>query len=123
MSSTEYQIPANGVAEGENKIDIDSSSSGIDSKRDSSDDSFSEVCDEHNETIINLTQFNKNKMNHSNGHDTFEDDIKPEGKHARFLVNNLGGEQSGKGLKKKLRLASYMVFIYIYTYIYYSRIS
>ena len=73
MSGTEYQIPANGVAEGENKIDIDSSSSGIDSKRDSSDDSFSEVCDEHNETIINLTQFNKNTMNHSNGHDSFED--------------------------------------------------
>ena len=93
MSGTSYQIPTNGVAEGENKTDIDSSSSGIDSKRDSSDDSFSEVGDEHNETIINLKG---NKMNNSNGHDSFEDDINPEGKHARFLVNNLGGEQSGK---------------------------
>ena len=97
MSGTAYQIPTNGVAEGDNKTDIDSSSSGIDSKRDSSDDSFSEVCDEHNETILDIKG---NKMNNSNGHDSFEDDIKPEGKHARFLVNNLGGEQPGKLLKK-----------------------
>ena len=97
MSGTAYQIPTNGVAEGENKTDIDSSSSGIDSKRDSSDDSFSEACDEHNETILDLKV---NKMNNSNGHETFEDDVKPEGKHARFLVNNLGGEQPGKLLEK-----------------------
>ena len=99
MSGTEpptaHQIPTNGVAEGENKIDIDSSSSGIDSKRDSSDDSFSEVCDENNETILNLKG---NKMNNSNGHKRF--DIKPEGNNARFLVNNLGGEQTGKGFDK-----------------------
>ena len=94
---TAHQIPTNGVAEGENKTDIDSSSSGIDSKRDSSDDSFSEVCDEHNETILNLKG---NKMNNSNGHKSFEHDIKPEGNNARFLVNNLGGEQTGKGLEK-----------------------
>ena len=84
-----------GVLSTDNNIEIDySSSSGIDSKRDSSDDNCSEIIDNNLKLIVN------DQTTKMNGDEPPPVDIESEksskAKQARFLVNNVGDEQKGK---------------------------
>ena len=106
MNDAKLQDYNSKVVNGEEKLDIDySSSSGIDSKRDSSDDNCSEIIDNSGVMpTLSLTTENMNKgINKTAGinaaganPDTNSVDIVPNngnGKHARFSVNNVDAQE------------------------------
>lgn len=86
-------ISKTGVFSNDNNVEIDySSSSGIDSKRDSSDDNCSEI---NLKLIVNdqTLKMNGDESNPSSADIDSEKNSKP--KQARFLVNNVGNDEKG----------------------------
>ena len=89
-------ISKTGVFSNDNNVEIDySSSSGIDSKRDSSDDNCSEIIENNLKLIVS------DKATKMNGDSTppspadIESETNTKSKQARFLVNNVGNDQKG----------------------------
>ena len=86
-------ISKTGVFSNDNNVEIDySSSSGIDSKRDSSDDNCSEI---NLKLIVNdqISKMNGDESTPSSAEIDCEKNSKP--KQARFLVNNVGSDEKG----------------------------
>ena len=86
-------ISKTGVFSNDNNVEIDySSSSGIDSKRDSSDDNCSEI---NLKLIVNdqIPKMNGDESTPSSAEIDSEKNSKP--KQARFLVNNVGSDEKG----------------------------
>ena len=89
-------ISKTGVFSNDNNVEIDySSSSGIDSKRDSSDDNCSEIIENNLKLIVSdkTTKMNGDSTPPSPADIESETNTKP--KQARFLVNNVGNDQKG----------------------------
>ena len=89
-------ISKTGVFSNDNNVEIDySSSSGIDSKRDSSDDNCSEIIDNNLKLIVNDQIVKMNGDSTPPSPADIENEKSPKPKQARFLVNNVGNDQKG----------------------------
>ena len=89
-------ISKTGVFSNDNNVEIDySSSSGIDSKRDSSDDNCSEIIENNLKLIVSDKTIKMNGDSTPPSSADIESETNSKPKQARFLVNNVGNDQKG----------------------------